>query len=147
MSVSENLWSSFSDWLTLGVKLQKFRFMNSSVGRCKAWTRHRIFQHTTIDFAYKSDSLMPRTHFFWIQALFSWARTQNSNQEVLGHFMLLFSERYTSLTMVLLCLISHQTCFDWNPKRVYPVLSKGRWDKQDPKLQVSNKKQPRLLGP
>lgn len=35
------------------------------------------------------------------------------------------------MTMELRCLTGQQTCLSWNPKGIYVVLSRGRWETQD----------------
>ncbi len=52
-----------------------------------------------------------------------------------------------SMTMVLLCLIGQQTRLTWIPLRLYGVLSRRRWETQDPTMQMTQRplsKQPGL---
>ncbi len=42
-----------------------------------------------------------------------------------------------SMTMVLLCSIGQQTRLTWTPKRIYGVLSRGRWETPDPTMQMT----------
>ncbi len=42
-----------------------------------------------------------------------------------------------SMTMVLLCLIGQQTRLTWTSKRIYGLLSRGRWDTPDPTMQMT----------
>ncbi len=42
-----------------------------------------------------------------------------------------------SMSMVLLCLIGQQTRLTWTPKRIYGILSRGRWETPDPTMQMT----------
>ncbi len=42
-----------------------------------------------------------------------------------------------SITMVLLCFIGQQTHLTWTPKRIYGLLSRGKWEKPDLIMQMT----------
>ncbi len=90
---------------------------------------------------WKPTSLHPFTKIFWSTSCFllltSFLKMLISFSSRIWPLLTLPKAPKVGWMMVLVCLTGQQTHQTWTPERIYGVLSRGKWETRDQKMQMS----------